>query len=61
MVVMKMMDDVCVCVLVLPSLTTGASALAGHFESVWIETWQDVDSRLVQQPADVSVFPVALD
>lgn len=44
-----------------PSLATGAGSLAGHFESVWIETGQNVDSGLVQQPADVIVFSVALD
>lgn len=56
---------VCVCtrwwMICSPSLTTGASTLASHFESVWIETWQDVNSRLIQQPTDVSVFPVVFN
>lgn len=44
-----------------PSLPTGTRPLASYFKAVRIQTGQDVNPSIVQQPTDVIIQPVTLD
>lgn len=45
---------------VVPTLTTVTLTLAGHFKTVRIHRWQNMNTSVVQKPADVRVYRVTV-